>query len=78
MHNHFLQVERRVVNQLALAFEQQVIQRGSRVRLVVEGKGKGEGSLIGLQVADGGEEKRRWKVGLGPTSCQQTGTAAVF
>ena len=63
------------MNQLASAFEQQVIQRGSRVRLVVEGEGAG--SLIGLQVADR-EEKRRWKVGLGRTSCHQSRTAAFF
>ena len=34
------QVERRVVNQLALAFEQQTIKPGTRVKLVVDTKNK--------------------------------------
>ena len=34
------QVERRVVNQLAIAFEQQAIKPGTRVKLVVDAKNK--------------------------------------
>ena len=44
------------------------------MRLVVEGKG--EGSLVGLRVAD--REEKRQKVNLGRTSCHQPGTAVVF
>jgi len=47
-----LQVERRVVNQLAAAYEQQVITQGSRVHLVVEGSG------IRLEVTEGGQHER--------------------
>ena len=46
-----LQVERRVVNQLAAAYEQQVISQGSRVHLMVEGSG------IQLEVTEGGHHK---------------------
>ena len=40
-----LQVERRVVNQLASAFEQQQLTRGSEVRLVVEAGERGEPAI---------------------------------
>ena len=50
-----LQVERRVVNQLASAFEQGLVTRGSHVRLAVgggrEGEG-GEGVSVKLVVTD--------------------------
>ena len=49
-----LQVERRVVNQLAAAYEEGVVSRGSTVRLVVEG----EGEKVGLVVGKGARNKR--------------------
>lgn len=55
VYHTFLQVERRVVNQLALAFEQQLLTRGSAVKLVVgEGEDKEEKgeSIIKLVVTD--------------------------
>ena len=51
------QVERRVVNQLAAAYEQQIITRGSLVHLVVETGDKGA-PAVRLQVKEEGGVKR--------------------
>lgn len=46
-----VQVERRVVNLLAAAYEQGLIVKGSQVELVVEAQGEERGPAIRLNVA---------------------------
>ena len=46
-----LQVERRVVNLLAAAYEQGLIARGSEVELRVESQGEERGPAIKLNIA---------------------------
>ena len=45
-------MEKRVVNQLASAFEQQLLTKGSDVKLVVDvgGEGEGEGGRGGVSI----------------------------
>lgn len=52
MYCTYMQVDRRVVNQLASAFEQGLLTRESGVRLVVGGEGEGEGVTIKLVVTE--------------------------
>ena len=59
-----VQVERRVVNQLAAAYEEGVIARGSSLRLVVEGEGGGV--RVGMVVMEGAHSKR---VSIGTIDC---------
>ena len=60
-----IQVDRRVVNQLASAFEQGLLTRDSTVRLVVGGAGEGEGVNIKLVVTE--KDGRDCEVNVGCT-----------
>ena len=64
-----LQVERRVVNQLASAFEQGLIARGSSVRLAVGGGGGGEGTTVKLVVTNSKDSTTGGRVEVGPVLC---------
>ena len=53
-HSFYFQVDRRVVNQLAAAFEQQLISKDSRVYLRVEDSDSQQ-PIIKLQLLDSGD-----------------------
>ena len=68
-------MERRVINQLASAFEQQLLTKGSDVKLVVDAGGEGEGERGGVSIRLVVTEKSRGteKVDVGHIGYSLTG-----
>ena len=70
-----LQVERRVVNQLASAFEQGLLTKECSVRLSV-GTGEGDGATIKLLVTESSNTPKTLSVGA--LQCPLSGSEPLF